>query len=203
MRTFFRNNSLSIALFALFALSILGHMLAGWKVENEELHEHGKAALSLGQYLADPSFWSSVFENWESEFLQMGTYVVLTAYLVQRGSAESRDPDEPARDGDSVGRWFHNHSLGTVMGVLFVVAFVLHWHFSAGAAAEEARMKGEPAVGMIGFLAEPQMWFESFQNWQSEFLSTGVLVLLSIVLRQKNSPESKPVDAPNSKTGAD
>ena len=205
MRRFVRDNSLSIALLGLFAFSILDHMLAGWKVENQELREHGKAALSLGRYLADASFWSSVFENWESEFLQMGTYVVLTAYLVQRGSSESRDPDAPARDGEtperSVGRWFYAHSLGVVMGVLFVGAFVLHWCFSAVAAAEEAEMMGQPAVGMIGYLGDPQLWFESFQNWQSEFLSTAVIVVFTIFLRQRESPESKAVADPHGKTG--
>jgi hypothetical protein len=200
-----RDNSLTLALLGMFAFSILGHLIAGWKVNNAELRQHGEHVLSLGAYFADTSFWSSVFENWESEFLQMATYVVLTAYLVQRGSSESRDPDDPPRDGEGreapFGRWLYAHSLGIVMALLFVASFVLHWKFSAGAAAEEARMHGQPVKGMIAFLGEPQLWFESFQNWQSEFLSTAVLVLLSIVLRYKNSPESKALDAPNSKTG--
>ena len=207
MPRFIRDNSLTLTLLSLFALSILGHLLAGWKVENQSLTEHGVATQALGQYLASDQFWATVFENWESEFLQMGTFVVLTAYLVQRGSSASRDPDAAPRDGRGLerpfGRWVYTHSLGIAMGLLFVASFVLHWHFSAGAAAEEARLHGEPGVGMIGYLADPRLWFESFQNWQSEFLSTAVLVLLSIVLREKNSPESKALDAADGETGAE
>jgi hypothetical protein len=200
-----RDNSLTLALLALFLFSIAGHLIAGWKVENQTLAEHGQGAVTLGAYLTDPSFLATVFENWESEFLQMGTYVVLTAYLFQRGSSESRDPDQPPREGEiperPIGRWFYAHSLGLVMAGLFVASFLLHWRFSAAAAAEEAQLHGQTPKDSISYLLDPQLWFESFQNWQSEFLSTALLVLLSVVLREKNSPESKEVEAPNAATG--
>jgi hypothetical protein len=216
---FVKDHGLTIALLLLFLASITGQWLSGWAVENEDLRRHGKAALTASAYLVDPAFISSVFENWESEFLQMCVYVVLTAYLVQRGSSESNDPDAPARL-DNVGRasrksgapaalrhgpvvrWLYAHSLGLVLGLLFVVSFVLHWTHSAAVAAAEAAEHGERAVSTLRYLGDPQLWFESFQNWQSEFLSTAVLVVLSIFLRQQNSPESKPVSAPNSQTGA-
>jgi hypothetical protein len=97
-----RDNGLTIALLLLFAISILGQWVAGWHVSNEEAQEQGRPILSLAQYAVSAHFLSSVFENWESEFLQMSTYVVLTAMLFQRGSAESRDPDDMApRVGDA------------------------------------------------------------------------------------------------------
>lgn len=219
MARFFRNNGLTIALMALFLASIIGQWLAGWHVDNEELVRHGEAPLTLGAYTIDPAFLSSVFENWESEFLQMSAYVVLTAMLVQRGSAESRDPDEPLRDSDlkaqsrkpgaprilkggDLARWLYAHSLGMVLFLLFILSFLLHWWNSAEAAGEEALQHGETAPGVLAYLGNAQLWFESFQNWQSEFLSTAVLIILTIFLRQRESPESKAVAAPHAQTGA-
>jgi uncharacterized protein DUF6766 len=214
-----KNNSLTIVLMLLFAASILGQWLMGWHVENEELSRHGEAAITLGQYTGDPAFLSSVFENWESEFLQMSAYVVLTAILIQKGSAESKPPEGRPRDeklaeqarkpgaprilrAGPLARWLYSRSLGITLFILFIASFVLHWVHSAKAAAEEARLHGEEAQSVITYLGDPQLWFESFQNWQSEFLSTAVLVVLSIFLRQRESPESKPVAAPHSQTGA-
>ena len=219
MAKFLKNNGLTVALMALFLLSIIGQWFAGWHVENEELTEHGRDAISLGAYAFDPAFLSSVFENWESEFLQMSAYVVLTAMLIQRGSAESRDPDDPPRDAHldqqakrrgapkilragSLARALYARSLGIVLFILFLLSFLLHWRNSAQAAAEEALEHGEEPVGALAYLGDPQLWFESFQNWQSEFLSTAVLIVLSIWLRQRESPESKAVAAPHDETGA-
>lgn len=219
MPKFVRDNGLTIVLTVLFLSSITGQWLSGWAVENIELRRHGKAELSAVAYLTDDSFISSVFENWESEFLQMCVYVVLTAYLVQRGSSESNDPDGPSRldnvarpvpKGGSPGvlqrgpgvRWFYAHSLGLALGLLFLASFVLHWTHSAAVASAQAAEHGEQALSTLQYLGAPQLWFESFQNWQSEFLSTAVLIVLSIFLRQQNSPESKAVSAPHSQTGA-
>lgn len=218
MGRFFKDNGLTIVLMALFAISIVGQWLTGWAVENESLHRHGEAALSPLAYLTDASFISTVFENWESEFLQMSAYVVLTAMLVQRGSSESKDPDAPSRNemlgraakqpdapsalraGPAI-RWLYARSLGLALFSLFLLSFLLHWLGSARASAEEAAQHGERALSTLEYLGDPQLWFESFQNWQSEFLSTAVLVVLSIFLRQKGSPESKPVGAPHGQTG--
>jgi hypothetical protein len=211
-----RDNSLTLVLVALFAASLLGHWIFGWRAALEDLHSHGRPAIGLWRYASDPQFLSTVFENWESEFLQMSAYVVLTAFLVQRGSAESHDPDEPTRDGppsrdpqaswrarlSGPAGWLHNHALGLVLALLFVASFLLHWVFSARAAAQEAAEHGRDAPSLLAYLGDAQLWFESFQNWQSEFLSTAVLVVLSIFLRQKNSPESKAVTASNAETGA-
>jgi glycerol uptake facilitator-like aquaporin len=219
MAKLFKNNGLTIVLMLLFLGSILGQWLSGWMVQNEELARHGQDMQSLGAYAVGPEFLSSVFENWESEFLQMSAYVVLTAMLIQRGSAESRDPDDPPRDkdlkaqarspkaprilkGGDTARWLYAHSLGIALFTLFLLSFLLHWRNSAGAAAEQALQHGETPPGVLAYLGDPQLWFESFQNWQSEFLSTAVLVVLSIWLRQRESPESKAVAAPHESTGA-
>ncbi|MEE4454933.1 DUF6766 family protein [Novosphingobium resinovorum] len=213
-----KNNGLTIALLALFAACIAGQYIAGWYVELEDARRHSQPGLTLFAYAASPQFLSSVFENWESEFLQMAAYVVLTAFLIQRGSAESKDPDAPPRDGDldqkaqeygapsilrkgPLWRAIYARSLGLALILLFVASFTLHWINSAHASAQEALEHGETPKTVLAYLGDAQLWFESFQNWQSEFLSTAVLVVLSIFLRQRESPESKPVAAPNSQTG--
>ena len=214
MREFFRNNSLSLCLFALFLGSIVGQVFAGWYALGEELAIHGHSAPDLRTYLVSGHFVSATFENWESEFLQMAVYVVLTAWLIQKGSAESRNPDEspaercasspdapwPVRKG---GVWLrlYAHSLSLTLLVLFVSSFWLHLLGSTRRANEEASLHAAPAVTAAGRLADPQFWYESFQNWQSEFLSIGALVVLGIFLRERGSPESKPVHAPHSQTG--
>jgi len=217
---FFRNNGLTIVLMLLFLGSLIGHWLMGWHFQNEQLAQHGRPQISLGQFATDPLFLSTVFENWESEFLQMSAYVLLTAFLFQKGSAESADPDEPPRDHDlarqarkpgaprilgagRLARALYAQSLGIALALLFVLSFLMHWVFSAREAAAEAAIHGRPGPTMLEYLGDAQLWFESFQNWQSEFLSTAVLVVLSIYLRQRESPESKAVAAPHSQTGAD
>jgi hypothetical protein len=221
MRSWIRDNSLTLALLLLFAASLIGQVFAGWTQENETLAEHDQALLTLWGFLGSGEFLSALFENWESEFLQMWAYVMLTAYLFQRGSPESKDPDRPApQDGDpaldvdnpdapgpvrngGLIAGIYAHSLGLAMLTLFAVSFVLHWINSARREAQEAMEHGDPSPTLVGHLTEPQFWFESFQNWQSEFLSTAVLVVLAIWLREKGSPESKPVSAPHGMTGTD
>jgi hypothetical protein len=224
MRSFLRNNGLSLAVAALFILSLVGHAFAGRLDYNADQQSHGGSAAAMGAYLQTGHFVESVFENWESEFLQMGLYVFLTAFLVQRGSAESKKPKDeqdgteemdedpmkhrndpdvpwPVRRGGWVLRVYQN-SLSIAFLVLFLLSFVGHVLGGAAEYNAEQREHGEPTVTAMGYLATPTLWFESFQNWQSEFLSVIGIVVLSIWLRQKGSPESKPVHAPHSKTGA-
>jgi len=212
-----RDNSLTLVLLAAFAVSLLGQALTGWQVENREAVKHGGHVADLATYLVSASFLSALFENWESEFLQMAAYVVLTACLFQRGSPESRDPDRPEADEaetkQHTGRvpWparvggfvtaLYARSLGIALALLFLICFALHLVASASAAREEAVRHGLRAGSLAEHLGDAQFWFESFQNWQSEFLSTAVLIILSIFLRQRGSPESKPVGAPHAQTG--
>ena len=208
---FWRDNALSLVLIGAFLLCLVGMTLAGWFEHNNELLAHDQALLGLIAYFVSPDFQSALFENWESEFLQMSAYVMLTAMLFQRGSAESRDPDDPGRPGDElpptrrrrhpVLSWLYAYSLGLALAFLFIVSFALHWWASLAAANEEALRHGGETQTLAAYLLDARLWFESFQNWQSEFMSTAVLVVLSIFLRHKGSPESKPVGAPNSETG--
>lgn len=212
MRSFCRDNGLTLVLAGLFLLSTVGMMWSGHAAHNEDLRQHGERAMGLMAYLASGIFLSALFENWESEFLQMAAYVVLTAMLFQRGSAESRDPDRPYRPRDAISRqvrerhpvraWLYSYSLGIALTLLFAASLALHWWSSLRAANEHALRHGGAAQSAAAYLLDAQLWFESFQNWQSEFLSTAVLIVLSIFLRHKGSPESKPVSADDGDTGA-
>jgi hypothetical protein len=215
-----KNNSLSIVLFTLFALSLAGHSCAGWKVHNEEEREHGKPPVSYSEFVTSSEFGETVFENWESEFLQMGFYVVLTVFLFQRGSSESKkhdgtdeveeDPDAHRDDEDAPwpvrkGGWtlaLYKNSLSGAFLALFLFSFIGHAAAGARKYNEEQLEHGSTEqLSTIGYLASPQFWYESFQNWQSEFLAVLAIVVLSIWLRQWGSPESKPVHAPYDETG--
>jgi hypothetical protein len=220
MSRFFRDNGLSLVLLGIFLVSLAGQALTGWHAENKSLEEHTLPMISLGEYIVRGQFLSALFENWESEFLQMWAFVMLTAYLFQRGSPESQDPDQkehpqdrdpaldagkpdapwPVRAGGLV-RTVYSHSLGSALLLLFLASFVLHLVYSARYARDEAMAHAQPPPSLGEHLASADFWFESFQNWQSEFLSTAVLILLAIFLRERHSPESKPVGAPHSQTG--
>ena len=214
MRKFLRLNGLSLVLIGLFLATYAGgQILTGRQVCNEERALHDEPPLSLAEYLASAHFVEATAENWESEFLQIFVYVYLTAHLFQKGSAESKDPDEPpekievgpdspwpAREG---GLWLkiYSHSLSLCMAALFLVSFWLHGCGSVRLENEERARLGEPPLSLAEHLSGARFWFESFQNWQSEFLSIAAMVVLSIFLREKNSPESKPVGAPHHQTG--
>ena len=166
-----------------------------------------------------PHFAEATMENWESEFLQMGVFVLFTVFLYQRGSAESKDPDkreEVDRDPRKVrdkknapwpvrrGGWVlrvYEHSLSLAFFGLFLISFFLHAVSGRLEYNEEQILHAAAPVSLAGYFASSRFWFESFQNWQSEFLAIGCMVMFSIYLRQKGSPESKPVDAAYSETG--
>jgi uncharacterized protein DUF6766 len=216
MGRLWRDNGLSVVLAILFLLSFGGQTFSGWFHHNEELQEHQQASSGLLEYLRSGAFGEAVFENWESEFLQMGLYILLTTFLFQRGSAESKDPDESAdkesrpfdleqsplaaRKGGLVSI-LYSHSLSIAFAVLFAISFAGHALWGVKAYNVEAIQHGQGAISVWQYMISSQFWFESFQNWQSEFLSILAIVVLSIWLREKGSPESKPVSAPHSNTG--
>lgn len=198
--------------------SMSGQYISGWKQYNNERAERGAAPVDAGDYLTTGHFVSATFENWESEFLQMGLYVLLTVWLFQKGSSESKDPDKPGEEEvdrepqprpDAPwpvrrgGIWLklYQNSLSIAFFLLFFFSAGLHFAGSLSRHNEEARQEGRPPVTAAQYIGDSEFWFESFQNWQSEFLSVLSIVLLSIWLRQKGSPESKPVDAPHGETG--
>jgi hypothetical protein len=221
MTSFWKNNGLSITLLCLFLVFLVAQSFTGWREEVNELRSHVLPPISYFEYLASGSFLEATMENWESEFLQMFIYVVFTVHLYQRGSAESKDPDKSEsvdrdprkspRKPDApaavrAGGWrlkVYEYSLSLALFALFAVSFVLHAVGGAHSYNEEQQRHGEAAITTMQYLATSRFWFESFQNWQSEFLAIGTMVLLSIFLRQRGSPESKPVDAPHSQTGSD
>jgi hypothetical protein len=219
MRQFLRDNGLSVALLALFLVSLVGQALAGWRAHAEELRLHELPPIGLLAYLSSGHFISAVFENWESEFLQMAVYVLLTVFLVQKGSSESKKPDgdnpeeeAPERHrGDPDAPWpvhrgglilrLYSHSLSITLVGLCILSFWLHLAGSTRRMNEEALRHHQPLQTMAETLVDAEFWYESFQNWQSEFLSIAVLIILGVFLRERGSPESKPVAAPHGMTG--
>jgi hypothetical protein len=196
-----RDNGLAIAAFALFFVSWGIQAYMGHQVYNEDRQVHHHALVGFWQYLRTWHFLEATMENWESEFLQMGVFVVLTGHLFQRGSAESKDPDEGAEDDSKPHSWIYEHSLSLALFGLFLFCFACHAVGGLGIYNEEQREHGEAVVSLIQFLGTPTFWFQSMQNWQSEFLAVGALTVLSIFLRERGSAQSKRVDAPNEKTG--
>jgi hypothetical protein len=218
MKKILRDNGLTIVLMIAFLFSLAGQYVTGWHEHNRDQIAHGEAAVSFVGYAASGHFIEAVFENWESEFLQMATFVILTVFLYQRGSAESRSPDThddrtlaekvknkkdlpwPVRRG---GWWLklYSVSLSIALLSLFLVSFVLHAVAGAEEYNSEIAQHGQPQTSVLGYLATSRFWFESFQNWQSEFLSIAVMVVFTIFLRQEGSAESKPIQAAHSDTG--
>ena len=217
VKRFVRENSLTLVMTLLFAFALVGQTVSGYAEFNEEQVQHGQPSVGLTDYVTGGHFGEAVFENWESEFLQMGLFVILTVGLRQKGSPESkpldgkadgdREPDPsrpgapwPLRAGGVMAK-VYAHSLGLALLALFAVSFALHVVTGAAETSDEQIAHGGTPVSAIEYLTTPKLWFESFQNWQSEFMSVGALVVLSVFLREKGSPESKPVDAPHSETG--
>jgi hypothetical protein len=226
MRRWVKDHSLSVAAVTLFVFSFAGQVVTGYADYNDDQRAHGQPTVSFAGYFGTGHFGEATFENWESEFLQMGVFVLLTAKLVQRGSAESRKPDDDPQAGkeaidedpqryigDPNVPWpvrrggralaIYSNSLSIALFLLFGAAFIGHAITGAAEFSAQQHAHGMPGVSALGYIATPQFWFESFQNWQSEFLSVFALTFLSIWLRQKGSPESKPVHAPHEQTGAE
>jgi hypothetical protein len=219
-----RNRSLSLVCFGVFAVLLLGQSLTGWREHENDSKEHGGRLISYPQYLTTGHFYETTFENWESEFLQMSSYIALTIFLVQKGSAESNKPDEqldevekeddpeshrddpnapwPVRRG---GIWLSLYKNSLFLAFLFLFLASMLGHALGGTAeynAEQAEHGNATKVSVTEFVETSEFWFQSFQNWQSEFLAVGSIVVLSIFLRQQGSPESKPVYASNRSTGS-
>jgi hypothetical protein len=225
LRRFFRENGLSLAAFGLFLVCLVGQILTGIREYNEDQREHGQPTVGPAEYLRSGHFLEITFENWESEFLQMAAFVVLTVKLRQKGSPESKklageeevdeDPRDvrrspqrrakapwPVRRGGIVLK-IYEHSLSLTLLLLFAGSFVVHAVGGAAEYSEEQLAHGGTAISTLDYIGTARFWFESFQNWQSEFLAVGMLFVLTIFLRERGSPQSKPVAAAHSETGAE
>ncbi|HEY0092139.1 MAG TPA: DUF6766 family protein [Flavobacterium sp.] len=217
MYKFFYNNGLSIVFLSMFIGSFVGQMCFGFHLYNSQLAEEGAQAVAWTEYLTSGHFVQSTFENWESEFLQMALYVWFTIFLRQKGSSESkkcegtedvdREPSAkrkgapwPVKRGGIILKLYEN-SMTIALLILFVISFFLHFWGSLSDENFQLALKGKPPVSAMEYAGESRFWFESFQNWQSEFLSVFAIIVLSIYLRQKGSPQSKPVDASHDETG--
>src|SRR5687768_13628458 len=219
MKRILKNNSLSLVFFTLFLISMVGQVITGLKEHNSEMQEEGGQQVAMGEYLLSGHFLQSTFENWESEFFQMALFVILSMFLYQKGSSESKDPEKegeeevdrepdpnkkdapwPVKKGGFI-LAIYRHSLCYALSLLFILSFLLHWYGSLKDYNEEQTLKGKPLESAFQYLSNSRLWSESFQNWQSEFLSVLAIVVFSIFLREKGSAQSKPVDAPNSETG--
>lgn len=219
-RNWAKDHGLLLANAGLFIAFFCGMIFSGAANYSDEQQAHGGQAVGVLEYLSTGAFVEATFENWESEFLQMAMYVVLTVFLFQRGSSESKpvdkdapqdeDPREAKRTAKTPwpvrrGGWvlkLYEHSLSILFAVLFLASFTLHAIGGTSAYNEEQVSHGLAPVSTWGYLASNQFWFESFQNWQSEFLAVAVLVGASVYLRERGSPESKPVAEPHHETGA-
>lgn len=217
MKTFFKNNGLCICFLILFIASFSGQVIFGFEEHNKELINEGANTINLLSYFTSGHFFQSTFENWESEFLQMALFVAATIFLKQKGSSESKKIDEPEevdRQPDPSKKdapWpvkkggfilkIYKHSLTIVLLLLFIMSFIIHFFGSLKDENEQLLRSGKPLETASSYLTDSRFWFESFQNWQSEFLSVFAIIMLSIYLRQIGSSQSKPVDAPNMETG--
>lgn len=211
MRRFWQNNSLSIVLFGIFFCALVGMSVVGWRSANNEALGHNQSTESYSTYVTSGDFIEGVFENWESEFLQMFALVMLTIWLRQKGADDSKPirgktpQDTSSRlsiigAGDwkkrrkAIGHTLYSHSLSLALISIFLLSFLLHAAGGAAATNDEAAMHNDPErYSTLTYITTAKFWYESLQNWQSEFLAVGSLLLLSIKLRERGSPESKPV----------
>lgn len=219
MRNWIRDRGLTLTLMAMFLAALGGQLVTGLVEYNAEQQAHGERTVHLSEYLAAGHPWEALFENWESEFLQMAVFVLLTTRLVQKGSPESRRPGaielvdaDPRRFSHLAdvpwpvrrGGWLlrlYEHSLGLAFLCLFVLSWLGHVVGGSLEYAADAAAHAQSAPPLMGYVMSSRFWFESFQNWQSEFLAIAAMVWLSVYLRERGSPESKPVHAPHDETG--
>jgi hypothetical protein len=214
MKKFIKDNSLSITFFLLFIITLGAQVYFGYQEYNKELIEEGGNTVTFSDYFTSGHFLQSTFENWESEFLQMALFVLLTIFLKEKGSSESKEGEDPVdREPDPKrkgtpwpvkkgGLWLglYKHSLTISLFLLFILSFAVHFYGSLKDQNVQNRLKGQPLETASEYISDSRFWFESFQNYQSEFLSVYAIIVLSIYLRQKGSPQSKPVDAPYDQT---
>ncbi len=203
MKKIFTNNGLSIVFLLLFILTMIGQTITGIKEYDKELLENGGTQVDLSDYFKSGHFIEATFENWESEFLQMGLFVWLTVFLKQKGSSESktiggkeeveRIPSAqrhgapwPVKKG---GIWLalYKHSLSLALLVLFLISFALHFYGSLKDENTEKFFKLKPPIIFSQYITDSKFWFESFQKWESEFLSIFAIIVMSIYLREYGS----------------
>jgi hypothetical protein len=220
-RGFLYDNGLSLAFGLLFVGALVGQAFAGWDLFNEDQDRHASEHISLGRYLTSSHFGSAVMENWQSEYLQFTLYILFTVWLIQRGSPESKQPGKEGRESekdqmlgphareDSPGwarvegfrRFVLSNSLLLVMATIWIGSWVAQSVTGLSEHNSERLSHLEDPVGWWSYVGSSSFWENTLQNWQSEFLAVGSMAILTVYLRQRGSPESKPVGAPHDATG--
>ena len=221
MRLWIRNNSLSLVFGILFAAALFGQSVAGHRTFNDEQRAHGEPAVSYARYLVSSDFGEAVTENWQSEYLQFSLFILATIWLIQRGSNESKRPEDAGPESDAtqllgehaqrnsprwatLGGWrtrLYSNSLLLVMAALFLGSWFAQSTTGWTKYNDEQETHGQPTVSWAGYVTRPEFWEKTLQNWQSEFLAVGTMAVFTVYLRQRGSPESKPVGAPHDQTG--
>jgi hypothetical protein len=221
MRKFLRENSLGLVFGVLFLIVLIGEAIAGHADFNQRQLTNGLPPISMGRYLTSASFGTDVAENWQSEYLQFFLYIFLTVWLLQKGSPESKSLDDAGLESDQeqkVGRYadenspkwaraggfrlrLFSNSLGLVMGLIFLASWATQSIAGVAAFNEEQLSKLQDPVSWPAYLLEPDFWNRTLQNWQSELLAVASMAILSIFLRQRGSPQSKPVGTAHTATG--
>jgi hypothetical protein len=220
LRRFVRENSLGLFFLGLFLAVLVAQSFAGWLDFNEDARAHDSATYTYSRYVLSSEFGRAVLENWQSEYLQFLVFILATIWLVQRGSPESKTLEDAGQESDRkqlVGRysvrlspgpakaggwrgWLYGNSLVLVMGALFLASWFGQSVTGWTEYNDERLEHGSAAVSWLGYVQRPDFWEATLQNWQSEFLAVGSIVVFSVYLRQRGSPESKPVGAPHRKT---
>ncbi|MDH6463624.1 hypothetical protein M2302_003819 [Micromonospora sp. A200] len=223
MRKFLRDNSLGVVFGLMFLVTLVGQAFAGHADFNQQQLSEGLQQVSFGRYVTSASFAVDVTENWQSEYLQFFLYIFLTVWLLQKGSPESKELDKAGRESDEdqmVGphatgtspAWaragglrqaLFSHSLGLVMGAIFVLSWLAQSVSGVAAYNEEQLGNLQDPVSWGQYLLQPDFWNRTLQNWQSELLAVTSMVVLSIYLRQRGSSQSKPVGAAHTATGVE
>lgn len=218
-----RENGLALFFGTILLLSLVGQALTGVAFFNEEQRAAGLDAVPLGDYVLSSAFAVDVTENWQSEFLQFLLFIAATVWLVQKGSPESKQLDQAGRESDEdqkvaehstpespawarVRGWrlgVYSHSLTLVMGSIFLLSWLVQSLTGAVAYSEEQLRDRQDPVSWVEYLMLPDFWNRTLQNWQSEFLAVMCMVLLAVFLRERGSPESKPVGASHAATGVE
>ncbi|MBT2383751.1 hypothetical protein J7E86_09160 [Streptomyces sp. ISL-11] len=223
MRRFLRHNALGLTFLIAFLLALAVQAIAGHAEFNNHLTADGLPTVGFADYLTSSDFAVDVSENWQSEYLQFFLYIFATVWLVQRGSPESKEPGKegpesnhdqlvgPHARADSP-RWaaaegwrqaVYARSLGLVMGALFLMSWFAQ-SVAGVASYNEQQLRGfQNPISWADYLGAAEFWGRTLQNWQSELLAIASMAVLSVYLRQRGSPESKPVGAPHTATGVE
>jgi hypothetical protein len=222
LKRFLRENGLSLFFALLFVSALTAQSFAGQQNYNAEQGEHGASPVSWGRYITTPDFWGAVMENWQSEFLQFAVFIAATVWLVQKGSNESKKLEDVGLESEQqqklgrhatdesplwarvrdVRRAIYQNSLLLVMSSIFFASWLAQSLNNWRTFNDEQREHDEGTVSWGRYLVDPDFWEKTLQNWQSEFLAVGVMVVFTIYLRQRGSPESKPVGAPHDETAS-